>query len=134
MKHRSVVGKKIREVRQEKKITQGELAKRMGYSDKSAISKIETGENDVNMSTVIRFADALGTSKEHLLGWDEQPKDKEPKQYYLDDETAKLAQAMASDPRLNSFLSASMKLNKEDFEVVQNIVFTLLRKDGLTDD
>lgn len=55
-----MIGEKIKELRTEKGWTQDELAKRMGYRDKTAISKIEKNINDVNQSTIKKFAEAFG--------------------------------------------------------------------------
>ena len=43
------VGKRIRKVRILRKLSQNELAKRCGYKSRSAINKIETGINDVQI-------------------------------------------------------------------------------------
>lgn len=55
-----MIGDKIKEFRLEKGWTQKELAQKMGYSDKTAISKIEKNINDVNQSTIKKFAEAFG--------------------------------------------------------------------------
>lgn len=50
--------------------TQSELAKKMGYSDKSMIAKIENGKVDLPQSKIKSFADVLGCSVSDLMGWD----------------------------------------------------------------
>ena len=60
--------KNIRELRQEQGLTQAELAKRTGYSDKSMIAKIESGKIDLPLSKVEIFADALNTTPVELMG------------------------------------------------------------------
>lgn len=55
-----MIGNRIRELRLEKGWTQSELAEKMGYKDKTAISKIEKNINDVNQSTIQKFADIFG--------------------------------------------------------------------------
>lgn len=49
-------------------LTQGELAKRTGYSDKSMIAKIEAGKVDLPQSKIVAFAKALATDPGDLLG------------------------------------------------------------------
>lgn len=51
-------------------MTQDELALRMGYKSKAAISKIETNVNDITQSTVVRFAEVLDTTIAYLMGWE----------------------------------------------------------------
>lgn len=52
------------------KLTQEELAKRTGYTDRSSIARIEKGEIDLPQSKIKQFADALGTTPGQLMGWD----------------------------------------------------------------
>ena len=55
-------GKNLRRIRIEKKLSQDELARKIGYKGRSAINKIETGVNDMPRETVLRCAEALGVS------------------------------------------------------------------------
>lgn len=59
----------IKDRRTELKMTQTELAERLGYADKSMISKIEKGEIDLPQSKIIAFAKALSTTPAKLMGW-----------------------------------------------------------------
>lgn len=52
-------------------LTVEQLAKQMGYKNKSSESKIENGRSDITQSMVEKFADVLGVSIEYLLGLDE---------------------------------------------------------------
>lgn len=52
-------------------MSQTELAKKLGYSEKSAISKIENGQTEPPVSKVQQFADVLQTSVAYLMGWGE---------------------------------------------------------------
>ena len=65
----SQIGENIRKRRIELKMTQEELAIRVGYKSKSAINKIEQGVNDVQQSKIEQFANALNTSPSVLMGW-----------------------------------------------------------------
>lgn len=49
--------------------SQSELAKRVGYSDKSMISKIESGKVDLSQSQIQAFADVFGCTPSELMGW-----------------------------------------------------------------
>ncbi len=59
-------------------LTIEELAHKMGYKDKSSISKIENGKADIPQSKIAAFADALQTTPAYLMGWEEQPEPKKP--------------------------------------------------------
>lgn len=68
----STVGENILLMRKELGLTQEELAKRMGYKSKSTINKIELGINDIPQSKIVQFAEVLGTTPAHLMGWEEE--------------------------------------------------------------
>lgn len=48
-------------------MSQSELARRVGYSDKGMISKIESGRIDLPYSKIIDFARVLGTTPVELI-------------------------------------------------------------------
>lgn len=66
------IGKRIRLKREELGITQEELAKLLGYKNKSTIAKIENGTNDITQSKVVEFAHVLHTTVAYLMGWDDK--------------------------------------------------------------
>lgn len=68
------LGKRIKERREHLKLSQEQLAKKMGYKDKSAISKIESGQRDLNQAKIQKFADILLTTTSYLMGWVDDPR------------------------------------------------------------
>ena len=60
---------RIKSRRTELGLTVEELAHKMGYKDKSSISKIENGKADIPQSKIAAFADALETTPAYLMGW-----------------------------------------------------------------
>lgn len=65
----------IKTHRKAARMTQEELARRTGYTDRSSIARIEKGEIDLPQSKIKQFAEALGTTPGHLMGWDAEPED-----------------------------------------------------------
>lgn len=63
--------KNIKAKRQELGLSQEELAKKVGYRDRTSIAKIETGKVDLSQSKIIEFANILGVTPSCLMGWDE---------------------------------------------------------------
>lgn len=63
--------KNIKTKRTELKMTQSELAQKLGYADKSMIAKIEKGAVDLTQSKIIAFAEALNTTPSELMGWED---------------------------------------------------------------
>lgn len=67
------VYERIKRLRKENNMTQTELAQKIGYADKTAISKIEAGHFEITQSKAKKFASALGVSVSYLLdGYDSQ--------------------------------------------------------------
>lgn len=58
---------RIRMLRKEEKLTQEELASKVGYTDRTMIAKIESGRVDIPQSKIALFASALNTSTAYLL-------------------------------------------------------------------
>ena len=65
------IGDRIRIRREELKISQDELAKRIGYKSRSSINKIELGHYNLTQSKIKAIADALETTPSYIMGWDE---------------------------------------------------------------
>lgn len=49
-------------------LSQEEVAKRMGYSSRTSINKIENGRQ-ITQKIIVRLADALETTPAYLMGW-----------------------------------------------------------------
>ena len=65
--------KNIKMRREELGMTQGQLAEKAGYADKSMIAKIEKGQVDLAQSKIEVIAMALLTTPRSLMGWDDIP-------------------------------------------------------------
>ena len=61
--------KNIKELREQKGLSQEELARKTGYTNRSSIAKIEKGEVDLTRSKIVAFAKALDTTPGLLMGW-----------------------------------------------------------------
>ena len=59
-------GKKVRQIRLSKKLSQGDVAKKLGIGA-SYISQVERGVQNVSLKGMEKLADALGVSIEKLL-------------------------------------------------------------------
>lgn len=64
---------RIKQLRQQLKMSQGELAIRTGYTDRSTIAKIEAGKIDIGQKKLVVFAEALETSTAYLMGLVDNP-------------------------------------------------------------
>ena len=64
------LGQNIRMYRERLGLSQEDLAKRLGYKDRSTIAKIESNVNDITQSKIIAIAEALSTTPAALMGWE----------------------------------------------------------------
>ena len=63
------IGDIIKNRREELGISQVELAKRVGYTSRSAINKIEKNVNDIPRNKIQLFAEVLQINPSSLMGW-----------------------------------------------------------------
>ena len=62
----ATVGDMILSIRKSKGLTQQELAAKVGFS-RAQIANIESGRSDMPISTLRKYADALGCSMKELI-------------------------------------------------------------------
>ena len=62
----------IKRIREEKGMSQDELARLVGFKSRSSINKIEMGVNDITQSKLIAIANALHVSPGELMGEDKE--------------------------------------------------------------
>ncbi len=70
----NTIGNRIRSRRLELSMSQDELAQKLCYTNKSSISRIESGKYDIPQSKVVEFANALNTTVSYLMGWEDNPR------------------------------------------------------------
>lgn len=58
-KNKKEVGATIKQIRKERGISQDTLSRKMGFKDHTALTKIETGVNDINSEALIELAKLL---------------------------------------------------------------------------
>lgn len=141
------------------KLSQEDLARKLGYKSTSTIAKIEAGKIDIPQSKIKAFADALGTTPSALMGWDEDESDVNKiggytivypggefcttpgadhidwvlhngtEHYYIDPETSLLAQELKDNPQYRALLDSSKKLKPEGVKEVMNFINYQLQKE-----
>ena len=70
------LGEKIKNRRTELGMSQEELARKVGYSSRSTIAKIEANINSIPQSNIETLAAALNISPVNLMGWAESESEK----------------------------------------------------------
>lgn len=64
------LGQNIKLYREKLGLSQEELAKKLGYKDRSTIAKIESNVNDLTQSKIVAIAEVLKTTPAALMGWE----------------------------------------------------------------
>ena len=119
-------------------MSQNELADKMGYTSRTTISKIESGNIKVTTEDVVKFADALFSTVPYLMGWSDSENQSnkdttkilqdsnndtpEKDSYYLDDDAREMAQFMFDNPEYKVLFDATRKVKKEDIEFVKDFI------------
>lgn len=66
---------RIRYKREALDMSQEELAHKIGYKDRTAVSKMEAGQRQIKQSMIVKLASALDTTPAYLMGWDNEDDD-----------------------------------------------------------
>lgn len=66
------IGERIKKRREELKMTQEELALKLGYASRSSLNKIESNERNLTQSKIKAIAEALYTTPGYIMGWDDE--------------------------------------------------------------
>ena len=74
----TTIAERIRNRRQELGMSQDELARLLGYKSRSSIYKIEASGQDLPRKKIEKIAEALHTTPEYIMGWEEKPKEEQP--------------------------------------------------------
>lgn len=67
-------GAKIKQKRLELGMSQREFSKKVGYTDHSIVTRIESGQVDLPLSKLKKISEILGVSVPWLMGMDEENK------------------------------------------------------------
>nr|DAX70589.1 MAG TPA: helix-turn-helix domain protein [Caudoviricetes sp.] len=110
----------IKTLRENLKMSQDELARKVGYKDRTSIAKIESGKIDLAQSKIFAFAEALNTTPEDLMGL----------QYYNDPEVAEYANKLKDNPDMRLLFDAAEDMSKDDIDFVINTIEMLKKREG----
>ena len=112
--------KNIRSRRIALKMTQQELAQKLGYKSTSTIAKIESGENDIPQAKIAAFAEALNTTPAALMGINNAaPAQSLPENTV----TCKISKGK---PQLKKIIKKLDSLSEKDLNRVISIIKTLI--------
>lgn len=111
------IGENIKRRRTELKMSQRDLASKLGYSDHTTVARIEAGKVDLSQARLKQFSTALGVSVGYLMGWEENP-----------EEVGTFAALAISDPRIRELVSDYLALDESDKNIITNLASSLAIK------
>ena len=126
------VGQRILQRRMELEMSQEELAEKVGYKDRSSIAKIESGKRDIRQKKVIAFAQALKTTPQWLMGYDDEGTKKDRH------ETAPVIKELSYDDIMkvmteNEWILTLKKMSPENRKFLESMAERLLLSQDLAD-
>lgn len=102
----STTGERIKNRRLELGMTQDELAQKAGYTSRSTIAKLESGDRNLSQPQIKALADALKTTPSYIMGWE-------------DSEYSSKAEEL---------IAVYQSLSQEDQKLVDNLLLSLSQK------
>ena len=123
------IGTRIKSLRTQCGMSQNELAQKIGYTSRTTISKIESGNIKITTEDVVKFAKSLHTTVPYLMGWNENENNEQSQSYYLSPETSKIAQQIYDNKELSLLFDAAKDAEPEDLQTVHSMLMALKRKE-----
>lgn len=100
---------RLKQIRIERKVTQKELAAYLNVSQ-NAVFNWENGKREPPIKTISEIAEYFNVSADYLMTGEEK------QGYYLNEETAKLAQEMFEDEDMRSLFDMKRNMPPERFK------------------
>lgn len=126
---RALFSNRLSALLNEHNINQAELAKILGVSE-STVGKWMLMKSLPRMGIIQKLSDYFGVPKSYFL--EESAENK--RAYYLDPETARLAQELKDDPRYRTLFDATRKLSPDAMKEVMNFIAYQSKKEGHDND
>lgn len=120
-------GERIRNRRIKLGISQADLAKKIGYSNRSSLIRLEKGEMDPSQSKMVALAKALYTTPNYLMGWkdnQENPDNSNFLEIYIN---------LVNSDELTALFDKAKDLDPRDIEAVLVFVQMLRKQRGIDD-
>ena len=117
------VYERIESLRKERKISQGNLEKELGFSNGS-ISKWKTSMP--KPERLQKIADYFGVTVDYLMTGNESDG---KERYYTNDETASIAQEIFDNKELRLLFDAAKDAQPDDLQTVHRMLLALKRKE-----
>lgn len=112
-----------------KGVTTADVCKATGISQ-STMSNWKKRKNNLNAKNAQKVADYFGVSVDFLMSG----KEDNQKGYYLNEETAEMAQELFENKEMRILFSAARDAKPEDLKTAADVLLALKRKEGYNGD
>lgn len=130
------IGNKLKQILNERGITVKDFAKKIGVPPTTLYSFINRDSQDVKMDLVMKICTALEIDISDLITvtTDVNTTSIVNKNYYLNEETAKVAQEIFENKELRMLFDAARDASPEDLKLVHDMMLALKRKEQGSND
>ena len=115
------IGDRIKERRECLKMSQDDLAKKLGYKSRSSINKIERDASGQPQSKIVAIANALNTTPAYIMGW-ESDKSETSKKI---DATTDVLIRMETDKQYSELVLTLYKMDDDRLSAVKAMLDSL---------
>jgi transcriptional regulator with XRE-family HTH domain len=120
---------RIRDLRIKNEMSQDDLAKAIGYKDRSMITKIEAGKVDLSQRKITAFAKALGTTPAYLMGWEENKLERMNLHLFGKTDEDERIEAIKNDKNIAALVDMARKMTGEDLGLLLAMAGKIIGRD-----
>ena len=117
------IGERIKFRREELKMSQDELARKLGYRSRSSINKIERDASGLPQTKIADIAKALSTTPSYIMGWEEEIKNNPV-------EMADFHVKILTDSELMDSIKEYYQLSEENKKMIRDLIHNLKKKEA----
>lgn len=122
--------KNIRFLRKRAEMSQDTLAELLGYKSFTTVQKWESGVSEPSMGTAQKIANLFHVDIDDLIKVDLEAEERKPKDgYYLNPETAEIAQDIYENKELRALFDAARDISPEDMKTLYSVALAMKRKE-----
>lgn len=116
------IGTRLKELRLQKDYTQEYVGNIIGVS-KQTLYKYENGiVTNIPSDKIEALAKVYGVTPEYIMGWTAPSQEPDRPSYYIDPETAELAEQLKNNPGMRMLFDASKDATPKDLEIAANLL------------
>ena len=115
------IGDRIKERRECLKMSQDDLAKKLGYKSRSSINKIERDASGLPQSKIVAIANALNTTPAYIMGWESDKPETSKKMYASTDVLIR----MDTDKQYSELVLTLYKMDNDRLSAVKAMLDSL---------